>query len=166
MPPSGPRPPPQQQRPRQPTPRPTTQPPTRAPPSPAPAPKSVIDTAILHGMDDLHRAVGLTRNASAADIKKKTRQLSLLVHPDKCDLPNAAEAFNVVSTAARVLPDSTALREHLLERREKRESDQMAREQAESQMRRDNKRQKRRSQQRDQRPQGIHEMPQGKIRSA
>ena len=39
-------------------------------------------------------------------VKKRIRQLLLLVHPDKNVSPLAEEAFDMVNTAARVLTDS------------------------------------------------------------
>ena len=58
------------------------------------------------------------------------RQISLLVHPDKCSLPGAAEALDVVRTAKRVLTDETEWRKHQAEMARRREMDREVREQA------------------------------------
>lgn len=49
----------------------------------------------------------LTPPAATAtgDIRKRYWRLSLLVHPDKCAAPGAAEAFQAVSAAATLLQD-------------------------------------------------------------
>jgi len=38
-------------------------------------------------------------------MKKKYRMLSILLHPDKCKLPKAAEAFTVLDKAYKTLQD-------------------------------------------------------------
>ena len=43
--------------------------------------------------------------ASEAEIKKKYRTLSILVHPDKNKHEKAAEVFNIVDTAYKQLLD-------------------------------------------------------------
>ena len=101
--------------------------------------------AVRHGMDDLHGAIGISRDAGwtpaniSDRVKDRTRQLLLLVHPDKNDSPLAGEACDIVNTAARVLTDARAWREHQAERKKKRELDQLSRQQKE---REDVKRQK------------------------
>ncbi|KAF8486132.1 DnaJ-domain-containing protein [Russula ochroleuca] len=51
-------------------------------------------------------------SATAEDIKKKYRQLSLFIHPDKCTHARAPEAFDVLKKAENELGD-TAKREDL-----------------------------------------------------
>lgn len=93
--------------------------------------REAVEMVVRHGMDDLHEAIGIGRNAGwtpsniSAQVKKRTRQLLLLVHPDKNDSPLAGEAVDIVNTAARVLPDARAWREHQAERKRKHESDQL-----------------------------------------
>ena len=48
-------------------------------------------------------ALGLPREASSAEIKNAFRLLALSIHPDKCSEPQAAEAFQIVSQAYRLL---------------------------------------------------------------
>lgn len=43
------------------------------------------------------------------DIAKRYRKIVLLLHPDKCKLPNAAEAFKIVEKAYRTIPDEGIL---------------------------------------------------------
>lgn len=50
--------------------------------------------------------LGLAKDASTVDIKKKYWKLSLLIHPDKCSHPSAATAFKAVSMAATKLQDT------------------------------------------------------------
>ncbi|KAI0001472.1 DnaJ-domain-containing protein [Russula compacta] len=54
----------------------------------------------------------LETSATAEDIKRKYRQLSLFIHPDKCPHPRAPEAFDVLKKAEGELGD-TAKREEL-----------------------------------------------------
>ncbi|KAI0279711.1 DnaJ-domain-containing protein [Russula aff. rugulosa BPL654] len=51
-------------------------------------------------------------SATADDIKKKYRQLSLFIHPDKCPHPRSSEAFDVLKKAENELGDA-AKREDL-----------------------------------------------------
>ena len=95
-----------------------------------PPEQEAIDAAIRHGLDDLHAAIGVPRNATHDQVHKRMRQISLLVHPDKCSLPGAAEALDVVRTAERVLTDETEWRKHQAEVARRREMDREAREQA------------------------------------
>ena len=91
--------------------------------------KEATEIVLRYGMDNLHAAIGVPRDATPTMIKKRTRRLSLLVHPDKCDSPQAAEAFDIVHTAERVLMDAREFRKHQEERKRKRESDQCDRQQ-------------------------------------
>lgn len=51
-------------------------------------------------------------SATAEDVKKKYRQLSLFIHPDKCPHPRAPEAFDILKKAENELGD-TVKREDL-----------------------------------------------------
>ncbi len=42
---------------------------------------------------DYYEILGLTKTATDAELKKSYRKLALLVHPDKCQAPNATDAF-------------------------------------------------------------------------
>ena len=81
-------------------------------------------------MADLHAAIGVQRGAPPGAVQRRTRTLFLLVHPDKCSLPRAAEAFHIVETAKRVLTDAAEWRKHQAEQEERRALDREAREQA------------------------------------
>ncbi|KIM39946.1 hypothetical protein M413DRAFT_188134 [Hebeloma cylindrosporum] len=54
----------------------------------------------------------IDENASAEDIKKKYRQISLFIHPDKCSHARAPEAFDILKKAESELSDK-AQREEL-----------------------------------------------------
>ncbi|KAH9002929.1 hypothetical protein EDB86DRAFT_96952 [Lactarius hatsudake] len=54
----------------------------------------------------------LEPSATADDVKKKYRQLSLFIHPDKCPHPRSPEAFDVLKKAESELGE-TAKREDL-----------------------------------------------------
>lgn len=56
-------------------------------------------------MTDHYAALGLTANATLADIKKAFRQRAALHHPDRSDALDAAERFRAVQTAYAVLSD-------------------------------------------------------------
>ena len=62
--------------------------------------QEAINAAIRHGLDDPHAAIGVPRNATHDQVHKRMRQISLLVHPEKCSLPGAAEALDVVRSGA------------------------------------------------------------------
>jgi len=54
----------------------------------------------------------LEPSATADDVKRKYRQLSLFIHPDKCPHPRSPEAFDILKKAESELGD-TAKREDL-----------------------------------------------------
>ncbi|KAI9331211.1 DnaJ domain-containing protein [Obelidium mucronatum] len=56
---------------------------------------------------DLYKVLGLSSSPvpSESDIKKAYRKLALLLHPDKCSVDGADEAFKIVSHANSVLSD-------------------------------------------------------------
>ena len=118
--------------PKQPTPQPSTQPtqPTRQPPSAPtappvtpqprgqqqqarePSPAEIISRARKHGIDDLFGAIGWRHGAPPEAVRKRVRQLTRAVHPDKCNLEGAEEATKIIVTAAEVLSDPLKAREH------------------------------------------------------
>ena len=57
---------------------------------------------------DAFDVLGVAPDASAAAIRKAFWRLSLLVHPDKCDHPDAPLAFDVVKKASEALGDAEA----------------------------------------------------------
>lgn len=57
------------------------------------------------GNKDLYEVLGLGRGASAAEIKKAYRQLSLKYHPDKNPSEDAATRFAEIASAHEVLSD-------------------------------------------------------------
>ena len=57
---------------------------------------------------DHYAALGLTANASLADIKKAFRQKASFYHPDRNDAPDAARRFQAVQKAYEVLSDESA----------------------------------------------------------
>lgn len=48
----------------------------------------------------------LGQEANDAEIKKKYRVLSILIHPDKCKHEKAADAFHVLEQAYKTLMDA------------------------------------------------------------
>ena len=91
--------------------------------------QQAIDAAASHGMADLRAAIGVSRGASSEEVRKRAKELFRLVHPDKCNLPGAAEAFDVVRTAERVLTDEMEWRKYQAEMARRREMDRELREQ-------------------------------------
>ena len=59
---------------------------------------------------DAYEALGVERGASPAACKKAYRKLALRLHPDKCQAPNAEEAFKRVSAAYAALQDGRNVR--------------------------------------------------------
>jgi curved DNA-binding protein CbpA len=55
---------------------------------------------------DAYLVLGVDPAAAVGEIKKRYWRVSLLIHPDKCDHPNAAVAFQAVATAAQTLQDA------------------------------------------------------------
>ena len=66
---------------------------------------------------DAYLILGIDPGAPTKDIKKRYWKVSLLIHPDKCNHPQAAVAFQAVAAAAQILQD-TAGRAAVDERRE------------------------------------------------
>lgn len=54
---------------------------------------------------DYYKILGVSKSASASDIKKAYRKLSLKYHPDKNPSPDASEKFAEIATAYDVLSD-------------------------------------------------------------
>lgn len=57
---------------------------------------------------DHYAALGLSANATQADIKKAFRQKAAFFHPDRNDAPDAAVRFQAVQKAYEVLGDETS----------------------------------------------------------
>jgi hypothetical protein len=56
--------------------------------------------------DNLYEILGVRRDADDAAVKKAYRKAALLLHPDKCQLDGAKEAFQKVSSAFACLSDA------------------------------------------------------------
>lgn len=73
--------------------------------------KRSVDAAIeierIQKTDDYYRILGVERNAEKLTIKKAYRKLALKLHPDKCVLDGAEEAFKKVSSAFSTLSDES-----------------------------------------------------------
>ena len=83
---------------------PAAAPPPTAPPEVAEAIARVLAAA------DAYEALGVESGASPAACKKAYRRLALRLHPDKCQLSNAEEAFKRVSAAYAALQDGRNLK--------------------------------------------------------
>lgn len=57
---------------------------------------------------DYYSILGVSREASATEIKKAYRELALKYHPDKCDDPNAHDRFVKINEAYLILSDKEA----------------------------------------------------------
>uniref|UniRef100_A0A915CQJ5 J domain-containing protein n=1 Tax=Ditylenchus dipsaci TaxID=166011 RepID=A0A915CQJ5_9BILA len=56
-------------------------------------------------LHNYYEILQLPHNVSQSDLKKKYYELALLIHPDKCKLPGATEAFKSLGNAYAVLSD-------------------------------------------------------------
>ena len=85
-----------------------------AAPAPAPAPTAPPEVAEaiarVLAAADAYGALGVESGASRAACKKAYRRLALRLHPDKCQLSNAEEAFKRVSAAYAGLQDGRNLK--------------------------------------------------------
>ncbi|CAK7323563.1 unnamed protein product [Dovyalis caffra] len=74
--------------------------------------------------DSLYDVVGVNRNMSAENIKKRYWKLSLLVHPDKCSHPQAHQAFVKLNKAFKDLqdPEKRKLLDDEIKRKEEQEA--------------------------------------------
>lgn len=57
------------------------------------------------GQKDFYEALGVSRDASAQDLKKAFRRLAMDYHPDRNPSPDAAERFKEINRAYEVLSD-------------------------------------------------------------
>ena len=80
-----------------------------APPPTAP-PEVAEAIARVLAADDAYEALGVESGASRAACKKAYRRLALKLHPDKCRLSNAEEAFKRVSAAYAAVQDGRDIR--------------------------------------------------------
>lgn len=79
----------------------------------------LIDKILRAASNDAshYKILGITPTATNIQVKEAYRGLSKVLHPDKNYLPNADEAFKVVSNAYQVLQDASSRREYDQEQR-------------------------------------------------
>lgn len=54
---------------------------------------------------DFYKILGVSKNATEAEIKEKYRKMAKIVHPDRCHNEKATEAFQKIAHANQVLSD-------------------------------------------------------------
>ena len=81
-----------------------------AAPTPAAPPEVAEAIARVLAAADAYGALGVESGASQVCCKKAYRRLALKLHPDKCQLSNAEEAFKRVSAAYAALQDGRDIR--------------------------------------------------------
>ena len=67
---------------------------------------------VLLQLDNYYEILGVSRDATAKDIRKQYRKLALQHHPDKNHHPNAAAAFIKIGNAFECLSDEAERRNY------------------------------------------------------
>lgn len=70
----------------------------------------LLDAIPTGGAGDAYMLLGVDENATAGDVRKAFWRASLLMHPDKCAHPRAADAFAAITKAKDVLADASQRR--------------------------------------------------------
>ena len=79
-----------------------------------PPPQPPLDYLAVLGLPQLQSHVGgRLRKPAAAEITRVYRLLAIRLHPDKCNTPDADEAFKAVNAAVAVLKDEALWNDHL-----------------------------------------------------
>lgn len=60
---------------------------------------------LFQKLPNLYEFLGLPKNCTKIQIKKSFRSLTLVYHPDKSELPDAAEKFDTLKKATDILGD-------------------------------------------------------------
>ena len=63
-------------------------------------------------MPNVYEFLGLNKNCDARQIKKSFRSLAIIYHPDKSQLPDAAEKFDILKKAVDILNDKALRKEY------------------------------------------------------
>ena len=66
-----------------------------------------VETAVLAAFPDLYAVLGVSKSASAAELKKAYHKRALFLHPDKNTSDKATDAFKCVGIAMEVLSDDS-----------------------------------------------------------
>ncbi len=72
--------------------------------------QEIIDR--IKSTEDFYKILNVDRNASEAEIKKEFRSLARTIHPDKCNLPFAEDAFKKINTAYKCLGSEESRRHY------------------------------------------------------
>merc|ERR1719232_2284107 len=70
------------------------------------------DVKRVRKCQDYYEILGVSKEASEADLKKAYRKLALQFHPDKNHAPGAGEAFKAIGNAFAVLSDPEKKRQY------------------------------------------------------
>ena len=66
----------------------------------------------INGTEDFYRILNVDKDATTAQIKKEFRLLARVVHPDKCSVPGAEDAFKKVNAAHKCLSNEESRRHY------------------------------------------------------
>lgn len=60
---------------------------------------------LFQSLPNIYEFLGLPKNCDSSQIRKSYRSLTMVYHPDRSDLPDAAMKFDILKKATDILSD-------------------------------------------------------------